>query len=148
MITGHRGNGAPGPDLAGLENQPTAARSGVAAITAGQTLIRTFGCNSCADNGSANTEISAIWPKRTRPLSSLHPFVAQHPRQQQDSQTGIPTTSTETATSPNQRQLRGAGCGNFRPCPFLQMVLNLKTAKALGLTIPETLLATADGVIQ
>jgi putative ABC transport system substrate-binding protein len=82
------------------------------------------------------------------------PAVYWNPRFSQDGgllSYGVdPIESLRIAAPYVDRILRGAKPADL-PVQFptkFEMVVNLKTAKALGLTIPETLLATVDEVIQ
>ena len=80
-------------------------------------------------------------------IYSSKPFVAEGGMMSYGSDS---VEAFRVAASYVDRILRGAKVSEL-PVQFpakFEFVINLKTAKALGLTIPETLLATADEVIE
>jgi putative tryptophan/tyrosine transport system substrate-binding protein len=104
------------------------------------------------------TNIGLPSEKRDRiiALATRHRLPAIYPSRLMVSQGGLisygpdPIEPYRQAAGYVDRILRGAKTADLpvqAPTKY-EMAINLKTAKALGLTIPETLLATADEVIQ
>jgi putative ABC transport system substrate-binding protein len=95
-------------------------------------------------------------PNQLTTLAARHMLPAIYPTRDHTVAGGLMSYSTEYFDAWRQaavyagRILKGEKAADLpvQQVTKLQLVINLKTAKALGLTVPETLLATADEVIQ
>jgi putative ABC transport system substrate-binding protein len=109
--------------------------------------------------GAVLIDSSALYSPRTEQIAALaarHTLPAIFPLREYALAGGLISYGSSLGYTQHQagiyagRILKGEKPANLpvQQVTKLELVINLKTAKALGLTIPETLLATADEVIQ
>jgi putative tryptophan/tyrosine transport system substrate-binding protein len=149
-----------------------ATESTIAEVTAAALAIGTIEVVTASTNHEIDTafaslaqkSIDALWVGteffdhrlQLTTLAAYHRLPAIYPNRETVETGGLMSYGTNIADSYRQvgvyagKILNGAKPADLpvvQPTKF-EFVINLKTAKALGLTIPETLLATADEVIE
>ena len=109
--------------------------------------------------GAVLVSDSAFFGRRTEQFAALaarHALPVIYPYREETLAGGLMSYGSSRGHAFHQvglytgRILNGEKAGDLpvEQATKIELVINLKTAKALGLTIPEILLATADEVIQ